>query len=97
MTVSAREVLLNNTGGERYAAEIEFCVRYLGSHCIGFAIVEVELPTGYQACEHRGKNISDSLCLKDILQDKGGELNLDQFEILVKSVVFYFERVTKQT
>jgi hypothetical protein len=93
MTVSAREVLLNNTGGERYAAEIEFCVRYLGSHCIGFAIVEVELPTGYQACEHRGKNISDSLCLKDILQDKGGELNLDQFEILVKSVVFYFERL----
>jgi hypothetical protein len=66
MTVSAREVLLNNTGGERYAAEIEFCVRYLGSHCIGFAIVEVELPTGYQACEHRGKNISDSLCLKDV-------------------------------
>jgi hypothetical protein len=32
-----------------------------------------------------------------ILQDKGGELNLDHFEILVKSVVFYFERVTKQT
>ena len=41
-------------------------VRYLGKDCTSMAIVEVELPTGYQACDRRINDQDDPLCLNDV-------------------------------
>ncbi|XP_062524017.1 complement C3-like [Corticium candelabrum] len=74
-------------------AEIKFCARYLGNDCTSMAIVEVELPTGYQACDRAINNAEDPLCLRDILLDRGGLLKFDYYEITDKLVVFYFDQL----
>ena len=40
--------------------------RYLGNGCTSMAVVEVELPTGYQPCESLVNDASDPLCLRDV-------------------------------
>lgn len=40
--------------------------RYLGSGCTTMAVAEVELPTGYEPCDHLENNGPDSKCLRDV-------------------------------
>ena len=54
-----------------YDSDVQSCmlcvvVRYLGNDCTSMAIVEVELPTGYQACDRAINNAEDPLCLRDV-------------------------------
>ncbi|XP_062523084.1 A.superbus venom factor 1-like [Corticium candelabrum] len=74
-------------------AEIAVCVRYLGDSCTGMANIEVELPTGYAACNESSTGEADPLCLSDILSSTGKDLKLDFYEINSKSVVFYFDEL----
>ncbi|XP_062513983.1 complement C3-like [Corticium candelabrum] len=76
---------------ESKGAEIQFCAEYLGNNCTNMAVVELEMPTGYRACESEYRE--NPLCLRDILLAKGKSLKLDKYEITDKSVMFYFEKL----
>ncbi|XP_062499169.1 complement C3-like [Corticium candelabrum] len=80
-------------------AQIAFCVRYLGSGCTTMAVVELELPTGYEACESLENGFSDWRCLSTILRDGGSRLGLSKYEVSERKVVFYFDKLcdTKRT
>lgn len=39
-------------------------LRYLGNNCTNMAVVELEMPTGYRACESEYRE--NPLCLRDV-------------------------------
>ena len=57
---------MDNIGVETCYLIVIIHIRYLGKNCTSMAIVEVELPTGYKACDRRINDADDPLCLKDV-------------------------------
>ena len=57
---------IRNTGLLKCSHHALLSFRYLGSGCTTMAVVELELPTGYEACESLENNFSDWRCLSTV-------------------------------
>jgi hypothetical protein len=90
-SVKAKTLGGNNNLPSSESILIECCARYLGDEYTDMVMMDVEIPTGYVACEDRE---GDPHCLKQLKKfgDESG-LVLDRYEVTGRSVFLHIQRV----
>jgi hypothetical protein len=71
---------------------LRVCIRQKVAGSSNPVTVEVEIPTGYSACD-RDETTGNPHCLYEILENHGSSLGLSSYEIAGKSVFLYFRQI----